>query len=71
MSVSSYRGKVYSGKDGDDQEAGDDGGDAHVEGFPPQPLGAVVVLRIIAVLGLQDVQRRGECKLLQLQLSQQ
>ena len=59
MCVSSYRGKVYRGEDGDDQEADDDGGDAHVEGFPPQPPGAIVVLRIVAVLGLQDATERG------------
>lgn len=59
----SYRGKVHEDVHDDDHEADDKGDDPQVESFPAQTLGAIVVLFIIALLGLQGERKVREHKL--------
>lgn len=49
-----YRSKVHGCVRSDDHKANDKRNNPQVESFPTQPLGAFVVLFIVALLGLQD-----------------
>lgn len=50
--VYSYRSKVQNGVWSDDHEANEKRNDSQVESLPTQPLRAVIVLLIVALLGL-------------------
>ncbi|TNN70673.1 Phospholipase A2, major isoenzyme [Liparis tanakae] len=48
-----YRGKVHNSARSDDHKTDGKGHDPQVESFPPQPLGAIIVLFLIAPLSLE------------------